>query len=158
MNDGCRFEHDVLRAVEEDRWTDALRGHVAECEECAAAMSVAPWIDRFASVETRQRPLPDPAVLWLKAHLLRGNAVNDRAARPMQAFHFVAYFLVASGWAALLTWKWSALQQWLMTFSPSQAMANAAGGATLSMTFILGVLVLSSMTIMLALHTILAEE
>lgn len=158
MSEACRYERDVLRATEEDRWTDALRAHVAECEECAAAMAVGPWIDRFAAMETRERTLPDPAVVYLKAQVLRGSVANERAARPMRAFQFVAYFLVASGWAGLLTWKWDALQQWLLSFSPAHALAGAASGAQLSITFFLAVLVLSSMTIVLALHTILAEE
>ena len=159
MNDACRYERDVLRAAEEDRWTAELRAHVADCEECAAAMAVAPWLNRFAALEARQQALPDPAVVWLKAHLLRGNAAVDRAARPMRAIHFVSYFLVAAGWAALLTWKWDALQQWLMSFSPSHALEHAVGGgSSLSLTFFLGIFVLSSMTIVLALHTILAEE
>ena len=159
MNDVCRYERDVLRAVEENEWTDALRAHVAECEECAAAMSVAPWIERFAKIEERDRALPDPAVVWLKAHVMRSNVAMEHVARPMRVFHFIAYFLVASGWSTLLTWKWNSLQQWLLSFSPSHALVNAAGGAAnLSVTFFLTVFVLSSMTIVLALHTILAEE
>ena len=158
MSEACRYERDVLRAMEEDRWTDALRAHAADCEECAAAMSVAPWIDRFAKIETRERPLPDPAVVWLKAHVLRGTVAVERVARPMRAFHFVAYMLVAGGWAALLTWKWNALQQWLLSFSPTHALTNAVSGTQLSVTFFLTIFVLSSITIVLALHTILAEE
>jgi len=158
MSEPCRYEREVLRATEEDRWTDALRAHVAGCEDCSAAMSVAPWIDRFAKIETRDRPLPDPAVVWLKAHVLRGSVAVERVARPMRAFHYVAYFFVAAGWATLLTWKWSSLQQWLLTFSPAHALQNAANGANLSVTFFLAIFLLSSMTITLALHTILAEE
>ena len=52
-----------------------------------------------------------------------------------------------------------ALQQWLMSFSPAHALEHAVGGgSSLSLTFFLGIFVLSSMTIVLALHTILAEE
>ena len=158
MNEGCRYERDVLRATEEDRWTDSLRAHVAGCEECSAAMMVGPWMEQFAAIETRERALPDPAVVWLKAHVMRGNTGVERAARPMRTLHFIAYFLVACGWAGLLTWKWSALQQWLLSFSPAQAFASAAGGSHVSVTFFLAVFALSSMTISLALHTILAEE
>ena len=158
MSEACRYERDVLRAVEENRWTDALRVHVADCEDCAAAMSVAPWIDRFAAVETRERALPDPAVVWLKANVLRGTVAMERVARPMRTFQFVAYILVASGWAGLVTWKWDALQQWLLSFSPAQALVSAAYAPQLSISFFLAVFVLSSMTIVLALHTILAEE
>jgi hypothetical protein len=158
MTDACRYEREVLHAIEENRWTDTLRMHVAGCDDCAASMSVAPWMDRFSAVETRERPLPDPTVVWLKAKVMGGSVAVERAVRPMQAFHFVAYFLVAAGWAALLTWKWTLLQQWLFSFSPTHAFVNAANGVQLSVTFFLTIFVLSSMTIVLALHTILAEE
>jgi len=154
----CRYERDVLQATEENRWTDALRDHVAGCDDCAAAMTVGPWMERFAAVDTRERPLPDPAVVWLKAKVMSSSVAVERVVRPMRAFHFVAYFLVAAGWAAVLTWKWVLLKQWLLSFSPSQAFSNVANGAQLSMTFFLLIFVLSSMTIVLALHTILAEE
>jgi len=154
----CRYERDVLQATEENRWTDALRSHVAGCDDCAAAMTVGPWMDRFAAVDTRDRPLPDPAVVWLKARVMSSTVAVERVVRPMRTFHFVAYFLVAAGWATMLTWKWALLRQWLFSLSPAHALANAANGAQLSITFFLTILVLSSMTVALALHTILAEE
>jgi hypothetical protein len=158
MSDTCRYEHDVLRAIEEDRWTETLRNHVAGCDDCAAALSVGAWMDRFAAVDTRERPLPDPSVVWLKAKVMSSSVAVERAVRPMRALHFIAYFLVAAGWAALLTWKWALLRQWLFSLSPAHALANVANGAQLSITFFLTILVLSSMTVALALHTILAEE
>lgn len=158
MSAPCRHERDVLVATEENRWTDSLRAHVASCDDCAAAMTVGPWMDRFAAVETRERPLPDPSVVWLKARVMGGSVAVERVAGPMRAFHFVAYFFVAAGWATLLTWKWTLLRQWLLGFSPAHALAGAVSGTQLSMTFFLLIFVLSSMTIVLALHTILAEE
>jgi len=154
----CRYERDVLQATEENRWSDALRNHVAGCDDCAAAMSVGAWMDRFAAVDTRERPLPDPSVVWLKAKVMSSSVAVERVVRPMRAFHFVAYFFVAAGWAALLTWKWVLLKQWIFSLSPANALVTATNGAQLSITFFLTILVLSSMTVALALHTILAEE
>lgn len=158
MTGGCRLEPDVLRAAEENRWTDAQRRHVAECEECAAAASVAGWMSDFARVDERRHPLPDPAVLWLKAQVLRGSTAVERASRPMTFAQTAAYFVVATGWATLLTWKWSAVVNWLESLRPSHFSITGAEAATLSGTFLLAVLLLSSMTIVLALHSILAEE
>jgi len=81
MNELCRHETHVIRAVVEDQWTDALREHVAGCDNCAAAAAAAPFMKRLAQVDERQRKLPDPAVVWLKAQLLRGGALAERAAR-----------------------------------------------------------------------------
>lgn len=156
MNDDtCRYERDVLVAAEEDRWTDALRMHAAECPDCAAAASVAPWMDRFAKISDREHILPDPSIVWLKAQLLRGAADVARASRPMNVFQLVAYLVVAGGWAALLTWKWEAVQQWIDEFSPVDAVT---GAAALSLPMFAAVLVLGTLTVSLALHTILAEE
>lgn len=154
----CRYEQEVLRAADEDRWTDALRAHVRDCADCAAALDVAPWMSKLAAEDLRERPLPDPQVVWLKAQLLRNTIMVDRAARPMKAFQLVSYVVVAAGWAALMMSNWTSIERWLHGFTPARVFENAASGASLSMSFFALVLLLSSATIGIALHTILAEE
>jgi hypothetical protein len=156
----CRLEADVIRAAEDDRWTDALRRHVAECADCEAASAVARWMSDFSRVDERQHILPDPTVLWLKAQIMRGSTGMERAAKPMTMAQMAAYLVVAAGWTGLLTWRWEAITRWFENLNPAQAIAasSAAGAASLSMTFFLCVLVLSSVTVVVALHTILAEE
>ncbi|HKR99922.1 MAG TPA: hypothetical protein VJU79_10465, partial [Candidatus Dormibacteraeota bacterium] len=101
----------------------------------------------------------DPTVLWLKAQILRGADGMERVSKPMTVAQLVAYLAVAAGWTGLLTWRWEAIIRWFENLNPAQALANsAAGSASLSMTFFLCVLVLSSVTIVVAMHTILAEE
>lgn len=158
MNDSCRFESDVLRAASEDRWTESLRRHLTECDDCVAAAAAAPWMSRFASVSDREHVLPDPSIVWLKAQLLRGTADAARVSRPMTIVQLFAYFVVASGWAAVLTWKWEAVAAWVRTFTPTGLVANAARAESLSISFFAIVLVLASTTVMLAMHTILAED
>jgi hypothetical protein len=158
MNAGCRYESDVRRAASEDRWTDSLREHLADCDDCIAAASVAPWMNRFARISDREHILPDPSIVWLKAKLLQGSADAGRAARPLDVVQIVAYIIIAGGWAGLLTWRWSAVAQWMSNFTPEGLMTNATRTGTLSMSFFALVFVLASSTVMLALHTILAEE
>ena len=159
MNERCRHESHVQRAAAEDRWSEALRDHVKECEDCAAAAAVAPFMFRFSRTNERQHRLPDASVVWLKAQLLRGNALADRASRPLNIVQMVAYIVVAGGWAALLTWKWAELQSWMLSFTPRSVVGGIAGTqAVMSAPLIMSVVVLASMTVMLALHTILAEE
>jgi hypothetical protein len=154
----CRFEPEILHAVKEDRWTDALRRHLAECDECVAAVSVAPWMTRFSRISDREHRLPDPQLVWLKARLLQGSADVARVSRPMNVVQIVAYLVVAGGWAALLTWKWAAVATWLRGFTPIGMMHNVTRGESLSLSFFAFVFVLASMTVMLALHTIMAED
>lgn len=156
MSDSCRFESQVLLAASEDRWTDALRSHLVECDECVATASVAPWMDRFARISDREHILPDPSVVWLKAKLLQQSSEVGRAARPLDVAQMLAYLVVAGGWAGLLMWRWPMIERWLRGFTPSGIMSTATSGQSLM--FIALVFVLASMTVTLALHTILAED
>ena len=158
MSDVCHHEPAVLRAVVEDRWTDALRRHLTECDSCVAAAAVAPWMDRFAHINDREHILPDPSVVWLKAKLLQGTADLGRASRPLDLVQMIAYIVVAGGWAGLLTWRWPAIESWMQSFTPAGLVTTAARVQSLSMSFFAIVFVLASMTVMLALHTILAED
>ncbi len=158
MNEPCRHEPQVRRAVIEERWTDALRAHVKACPDCAAAAATAPFMNRFARLDERQHKLPDPSVVWLKAQLLRGTIIAERAARPLNVLQIIAYAVVAGGWAAVLTWKWNDLQRWLLGFTPMQIVSGVTHATPLSITFLLTVVILATMTVMLALHTILAED
>jgi hypothetical protein len=158
MSEGCRFEADVLRAAQDDRWTDTLRRHLTECDDCVATASVAPWMTRFARISDREHILPDPQIVWLKARLLQGSADVARVSRPMNVLQFLSYLVVAGGWAALLTWKWDAVQSWMKGLTPTGMVQNLATGQSLSMSFFALLVVLATMTVTLALHTILAEE
>jgi hypothetical protein len=157
MTQACRYERDIIRAAEEDRWTDSLRGHLTECDDCIAAVSVAPWMNRFARISDREHILPDPSVVWLKAKLLQGTVDAGRVSRPLDVAQMLAYLVVAGGWAGLMTWRWHDIETWLRSFTPT-AIVTTAARAELSMSFFALVFVLASMTVMLALHTILAEE
>jgi len=157
MNDECRYEADVVRAASTDAWTEALREHVAACEVCAAAADVAPWMQQFARIDERRRPLPDPAVLYLKAKLLQSSTAVDRATLPITRLQIGAYMLIATGWAALLTWKRTALLAWFETLNPGHVL-GATPSAPLSVTVLFSVIALASATVMLAFHTVLAEE
>jgi hypothetical protein len=158
MTERCRYEVHVIRAVAEARWTDSLRQHVTECADCAAAAAAAPFMTRIARMDERQQKLPDPSVVWFKAQLLKGSAIADRITSPLNIVQIVAYAVVAAGWAGMLTWKWPDLQRWLLSFTPSQMAQGVTHSNTLSISFLLTVVILASMTVMLALHTILAED
>ena len=143
MTSGCPLEND-----------DA---HVATCDECSAAMNAGAWMNSFAAIDDREHILPNPSIVWLKAQLLQQTRTVDRATRPMSIVQGVAYVLVAACWAMLLNAKWTALNTWAETLTPASFVINPSI-ASLSMTTILVVMLLTSATVMLALHTILAED
>lgn len=161
MNAGCRLEPDAVRAASSGEWTASLRAHVASCAGCAAAAEVGPWMEEFARLDDREHILPDPAVLWLKAKLMQSNATMQRASLPITRLQIASYLTVAACWASLLTWKWSAIQAWVNSLKPSHlvmASASAQASASLSVSFFAAIVVLSSATVFVAMHTILAEE
>ena len=118
------------------------------------------WMKDFAAVG-HGRKLPDANSIWVKAKLLQTTAAMERAARPVTRMQIAAYLIVASGWAALMTWKWGALLAWFNSFTPAHIIMGAAGAETvrsLSVTFVMALIILASVTVVLAFHTILAEE
>lgn len=157
----CRYETNVLRAARDDEWNESVRRHLLDCDDCVAAAAVAPWMSRFAKAGDREHPLPDPQIVWLKAKVLQATADAARVARPMTVIQLFAYLVVAGGWAAVLTWKWDAVTTWLRGFTPTGLVQNVAlggGSGALSLSFLAFVFILASTTVMLALHTIMAEE
>lgn len=119
------------------------------------------FMQRFAQLGDRPTRLPDASALWVRARLLQSQAAADRITRPITNAQIGAYLVVAAAWSALLMWKWTALAAWLRGFTPKHIILGAAGAeaaASLSMTFFALLIVLASVTVMLAFHTILAEE
>jgi len=156
----CSFESDIRRAARQGRWSDELRQHLGGCEECAATAAVTPWLGELAALPTRQHTLPSASIIWIKAQLLQNQRSAERVSRPLGMLQSAAYLIVAGCWAALLNWKWSALQEWFGGLTPGRFVTTATtgGGASLSLSLMLMVLALASVTVMVAMHTILAEE
>ena len=148
----CRNETLVMRAAAENRWTDALRAHAATCPDCAAAASVAPFMTEFAERNVRTRALPDSRVIWVKAQLFGGSSAADRATRPISIAQIGSYIAVAAAWAALMMWKWPSIQSWF-----DGAVTGHPTAVPLAPLLVIAVGLVST-TLMLAMHTILAEE
>ncbi len=134
---------------------------MADIERDPMEAQVDAWMQQFARLDDRPRSLPDASTLWVRATLLQSVVTAERANRPITNAQIGAYLVVAAGWAALLMWKWNALATWLRGFTPTHIILGAAGAeaaTSLSLTFVLILIVLASVTVMLAFHTILAEE
>lgn len=115
------------------------------------------WMKQFAAIDDRERRLPDPSVIWLKAQVLRSRQAAERAARPFTTMQIAAYASVAACWAALLTWKWAVIQAWFDGLRPTNLVLGVHG-ASLSSAFVVTLITLASVTVMLAMHTIFLEE
>ena len=122
---------------------------------------VAAWMQQFARIDDHEHRLPDATSIWVKAKLLQSSAAAERAVLPITRTQIVAYVVVAACWAGLLNWKWAVLSAWFRSLTPTHVILGAAGAeaaASLSATFFAVLVALASATLMLAFHTILAEE
>ena len=159
MSEAAASKPTSFAPPQDDRWTDSLRRHLTECDDCVATAAVAPWMSRFARISDREHILPDPSVVWLKAKLLQGTVDVGRVSRPLNIVQMLAYLVVAGGWAGsadVEVGRGRSLDAQLHPDRPGRDRGHAA--ESLSMSFFALVFVLASMTVMLALHTILAEE
>ena len=118
------------------------------------------WMRQFASIDDREHVLPDPSVIWLKARVMQSVKDEQRASRPMTIAQITSYTVVAACWAIVLTWKWAAIQAWLDAFRPSHVIlgAGAQQAASVSMPFLLTLIILGSATVIVAMQSIFAEE
>jgi len=76
-NESCPQEDAVLKALRANRWSDDLRKHFQDCSVCQEAEWSAEWI-RNAAVYDESRPLPDPDILWIRAHFAAGEREASR--------------------------------------------------------------------------------
>ncbi|MGZ8853531.1 MAG: hypothetical protein ACXW2X_09045 [Thermoanaerobaculia bacterium] len=157
MSDNCRLERDTIAAAKSGQWSDSLREHVRSCADCTAAAAVAGFMERLGRTDERQHKLPDPAVVWLKSQILRGSIGVERVSRPVTIAQMFSYLVVAAGWAGFLSWKWPSIAGWMSGWSAEGIATHAASGS-FSISVLATFFILSSITVLLALHTILAEE
>jgi hypothetical protein len=121
----------------------------------ALEIEVDTWMRQFAAIDDREHVLPDPSIIWLKAKVLQSAKEVARASRPITAVEVISQAVVAACWAALLTWKWDAISSWFVSFSPSDVLFAAP---SVSVPFLVTLAVLTGTTVMVAMHSILAEE
>ena len=118
----CPHESHVLVAATEDRWTSALREHVAQCASCAAAAAAAPFMQRLAGAEAPRPALPDSASLWIRAQLPTPLAA-ERVARPVRILQLACYLVLIATSAAWLVAKWNVVAAWLSSFTAASPTA-----------------------------------
>ena len=121
----------------------------------ALEIEVDQWMRQFAGIDARDRALPDPSVIWLKAKLFRSTSDVERATRPLAFIEVAAQAIVAACWAAMLTWKWDAIAAWINGMTPKSIITAQSA---VSLPFIASVAILGIATVMVAMHSVFAEE
>lgn len=80
----CAYEDAVKRAVRTGRWDEVLRVHVAGCDVCRDVVAVTRALQALAQTSTPDEVrLPDPALIWWKARLLKDLAIASPRTGPL---------------------------------------------------------------------------
>lgn len=124
----------------------------------ALEIEVDQWMRQFAAIDARDHALPDPSVIWLKAKLFRSANEVQRATRPLALFEIAAQAVVAACWAAMVTWKWDAIAAWIKGMTPREVLSGAAATSSVSLPFLMTLAILGVATVMVAMHSVFAEE
>jgi predicted anti-sigma-YlaC factor YlaD len=136
--------------------------HLASCASCRDAVAAAAWMrDLAGAPHDASRPLPDPAVIWWKAQLMRRWESERRAVAPMERMHWIELAAGIASLGVFLVWQWSGLVNLLAWLNPARlaaisSSANAAGPSMLLLG--LGATVALGATIFASLHRMITHD
>jgi len=126
-NHACTREPDVLNAAADGgQLSAALETHLLSCPSCREQVEAVAFVRRLADTSDAPHPLPDPAVIWWKAQLLRRWQAERVASAPIDRMRWIE---LAAGLASLtvfLVWQWQGLVNLVMRAIPAGLEAVAA--------------------------------
>ena len=106
----CSEQPDILTAAAEAREIPAaFAAHLASCPSCREQVDAVTFLRGLAAAPVASHPLPDPAVIWWKAQLLRRWQAERAASAPIERMRWIE---LAAGFASLavfLAWQWQGL-------------------------------------------------
>jgi hypothetical protein len=111
----CDREPEVLEGIRSGHTPDAVRSHLAGCARCRAAAGAASWMRRMADTTGEHRALPDPALLWWRAQLVRRWQAERRASAPLDAMHHAELWVGVLSLLGLVLWQGPALLRWAVS-------------------------------------------
>lgn len=85
---------------------DALRAHLVDCPACRETVAVTVWMQDLAGASVPSAKLPDPALLWWKADLMRRWDAQRRAAAPLERAEPWQAGVGLIGAVLLFVWLW----------------------------------------------------
>jgi hypothetical protein len=111
----CSRESAVARAVRTGEWDESLQAHLGQCATCRSVKEAARWMQGLAAPAQEaaesgtdlQDTLPDPRILWLRAHLGERQAAAERAHRVSQWVEIGCIAAVCAALGLWLVWSWN---------------------------------------------------
>ena len=106
----CSEQPDIFTAAGQGREVpSAFAAHLASCPSCREQVDAVAFMRGLAAAPVASHPMPDPAVIWWKAQLLRRWQAERAAAAPIEHMRWIE---LAAGFASLavfLAWQWQGL-------------------------------------------------
>lgn len=123
----CSKLPDMLTAAADGRpFTPELEAHLTSCPSCREQVEAVSFVRGLADVTEAPHLMPDAAVIWWKAQLLRRWQAERVAAAPIERMRWIE---LAAGFASLtvfLIWQWQSLLNLVARAIPAGVAAASA--------------------------------
>jgi predicted anti-sigma-YlaC factor YlaD len=154
MKNSCKRTDEIVTSMRIGITPDA-DSHLAECEECRAAVSAGDWMRQFSNLGREEVPvLPDPRRIWLMAEWQRRQRSSPGRMRLIDCLQWAAYGIAAVAPAIWFTFRWPQLVQWVSTLRGGEAAWISAGSSPVLWTAV----ALGGITTLVTLQLVFAEE
>ena len=160
----CEREPEMLNAAARaTARSEAAATHLASCASCREAVASVAWLREMADTSIdAPHQLPDPAVVWWKAQLLRRWEAERRAVAPIERMHWVELAAGAASLGVFLLWQWSGLVNLLARLNPAKLAALSSSSASAAgpsiVVFVVGATVALGATIFASLHRMITHD
>ena len=123
----CSAQPDILTAAADGRELPAaLSAHLASCSSCREQVDAVVFMRGLAAAPDAAHALPDPAVIWWKAQLLRRWQAERAASAPIERMRWVELAAGFASLAAFLVWQWQSLVNLVARAIPAGVAAASA--------------------------------
>ena len=129
----CSQQPDILAAAADGRELPAeLAAHLASCPSCREQVDAVVFVRGLAATPDVPHPLPDPAVIWWKAQLLRRWQAERAASAPLERMRWVELASGIASLAVFLAWQWQGLVNLVARAIPAGVATAFAAPQTVS--------------------------
>jgi predicted anti-sigma-YlaC factor YlaD len=152
----CSEQPAIVAAAADGRELPAaVRAHLASCPSCREQVETIAFVRGLADTPDASHPLPDPAVIWWKAQLLRRWQAERVAEAPIERMRWVELAAGLASLVAFLVWQWDGLVNLVSRAIPAGVAAAAAApqaATPTALVFLLGGTASVGAMILAALH------
>jgi len=129
----CSQQPDMLAAAADGReLSAAFSAHLASCASCREQVDAVVFVRGLAATPDAAHPLPDPAVIWWKAQLLRRWQAERVASAPIERMRWIELAAGFTSLAVFLVWQWRGLVDLAARAIPAGAAAASAAPQAVS--------------------------